>query len=125
MLTEVTTNLAPRPGGPYSQGLRAGPFVFVSGQGPIDPQTGEVVGKTIEEQTERTLENVRAILQAAGARMDQVVKVTAYLSRMEDFAAYNRVYERFFQPPRPCRTTVGAQLSRILVEIDAIAYVGT
>ena len=108
----------------YSQGLRAGDFIFVSGQGPIDPMTGKIVGDTIEEQTARTLENIKAILEAGGATMADVVKVTAHLTDLSNFAAYNKVYATYFPDPKPVRTTVGSQLLGMLVEIDAIAYVG-
>jgi 2-iminobutanoate/2-iminopropanoate deaminase len=110
--------------GAYSQGLRAGNFVFVSGQGPLDPATGKVVGDNIEEQTARVLENIKAILAAGGASMADVVKVSAHLSDMTLFQRYNNVYETYFPDPKPTRTTVGSQLPGILVEIDAIAYVG-
>jgi 2-iminobutanoate/2-iminopropanoate deaminase len=109
--------------GAYSQGLRAGDFVFVSGQGPLDPKTGKVVGDTIEEQTTRVLENIKAILEAGEASMADVVKVSAHLSDMSLFERYNRVYASYFPDPKPTRTTVGSQLPGILVEIDAIAYV--
>jgi 2-iminobutanoate/2-iminopropanoate deaminase len=112
------------PQGPYTPGLRVGDFVFVSGQGPLDPATGKIVGETIEQQTERTLENVKAILAAAGAGMADVVKVSAHLSDLALFDRYNRVYATYFPDPKPTRTTVGSQLLGILVEIDAIAYVG-
>lgn len=121
---QIRTDRGAAPSGAYSQGLRAGDFIFVSGQGPLDPLTGDIVGTTIEEQTERTLENVRAILDAAGATMADVVKVTAHLADMSLFDGYNDVYARFFSDPKPTRTTVGSQLGGILIEIDAIAYVG-
>jgi 2-iminobutanoate/2-iminopropanoate deaminase len=110
--------------GAYSQGLRAGDFIFVSGQGPLDPQTGQIVGTTIEEQTTRVLENIKAILEAGGASMADVVKVSAHLSDLSLFQRYNTVYASYFPDPKPTRTTVGSQLPGILVEIDAIAYVG-
>jgi len=121
---EIRTDEAAAPGGAYSQGLRAGDFVYVSGQGPIDPATGEIVGETIEEQTERTLENVKAILAAAGASMADVVKSTVHLSDLSLFARYNEVYARYFPDPKPVRTTVGSELLGIMVEIDVVAYVG-
>jgi 2-iminobutanoate/2-iminopropanoate deaminase len=121
---QITTATGAQPIGAYSQGLRAGDFVFVSGQGPLDPKTGKVVGETIEEQTERVLENIKAILAAGGASMADVVKVTAHLSDLALFDRYNKVYARYFPDPKPTRTTVGSQLLGILVEIDAIAYVG-
>jgi 2-iminobutanoate/2-iminopropanoate deaminase len=122
--TQITTKAGASPVGAYSQGLRAGDFVFVSGQGPLDPQTGKVVGETIEEQTARVLENIKAILEAGGASLADVVKVSAHLSDLSLFERYNRVYASYFPDPKPTRTTVGSQLLGILVEIDAIAYVG-
>lgn len=114
----------PKAGGAYSPCLRAGDFVFVAGQGPNDPATGQVVGTTIEEQTERTLENVKLLLEAAGASMADVVKATVHLSDLSLFPRYNTVYARYFPDPKPVRTTVGSQLLGILVEIDVVAYVG-
>jgi 2-iminobutanoate/2-iminopropanoate deaminase len=121
---QITTTSGAAPQGAYSQGLRAGDLVFVSGQGPIDPETGQIVGDTIEEQTTRTLENVRAVLEAGGARMEDVVRATVHLSDMALFDRYNGVYASFFPDPKPTRTTVGSQLLGIMVEIDVIAYVG-
>jgi len=123
--TAISTRTGAPPQGAYSQGLRVGDFIFVSGQGPLDPDTGSVVGRSIEEQTARTLENIKAILEAAGASMADVVKVSAHLSDVELFPGYNQVYSRYFPDPKPARTTVGSQLMGIMVEIDAIAYVGT
>lgn len=120
----LLTEKAPAPGGPYSQALRAGDFIFTAGTGPWDPQTRAVVGTTIEEQTERTLENLKAILEAGGATLSDVVKTTVHLSDLSHFAAFNQVYARYFPDPKPARTTVGSQLSGILVEIDAVAFVG-
>jgi 2-iminobutanoate/2-iminopropanoate deaminase len=120
----ITTTSGAQPIGAYSQGLCAGDFIFVSGQGPLDPRTGEVIGDTIEEQTARVLENIKAILAAGGASMSDVVKVTAHLSDLALFERYNKVYATYFPDPKPTRTTVGSQLLGILVEIDAIAYVG-
>jgi 2-iminobutanoate/2-iminopropanoate deaminase len=120
----ITTQSGAQPIGAYSQGLRAGDFIFVSGQGPLDPKTGQAVGDTIEEQTARVLENIKAILAAGGASMSEVVKVTAHLSDLALFERYNKVYASYFPDPKPARTTVGSQLLGILVEIDAIAYVG-
>ena len=121
---QITTKSGASPIGAYSQGLRAGDFIFVSGQGPLDPVTGQIVGDTVEEQTARVLENIKAILEAGGATMADVVKVTAHLSDLSHFEGYNKVYATYFPNPKPTRTTVGSQLLGILVEIDAIAYVG-
>lgn len=121
---QITTRSGASPVGAYSQGLRAGDFIFVSGQGPLDPETGQIVGTTIEEQTARVLENIQAILAAGGASMADVVKVSAHLSDLSLFERYNKVYATYFPDPKPTRTTVGSQLPGILVEIDAIAYVG-
>lgn len=120
---QISTAKAGRPGGAYSQGIKAGGFVFVSGQGPKHPETG-VIGETIEEQTAQVLENIKAILEAGGASMADVVKVGAHLSDMALFDRYNAVYATYFPDPKPVRTTVASGLGNILVEIDAIAYVG-
>jgi 2-iminobutanoate/2-iminopropanoate deaminase len=121
---QISTKKGAAPSGAYSQGLKVGDFIFVSGQGPLDPETGQVVGETIEEQTARTLENVKSILEAAGASMADVVKVSAHLTDLSLFDRYNKVYATYFPDPKPTRTTVGSQLSGIMVEIDAIAYIG-
>ena len=121
---QITTQSGASPIGAYSQGIRAGDFIFVSGQGPLDPMTGQVVGETIEEQTARVLENIKAILEAGGASMADVVKVSAHLTDLSMFDRYNKVYATYFPNPKPARITVGSQLLGILVEIDAIAYIG-
>jgi len=113
------------PQGAYSQGCRAGDFIFVTGTGPIDPVTGNLVGDTIEQQTEQTIENISAILDADGASLSDVVKVTAHLSDVSHFARYNSVYAQRFSQPYPVRTTVGSDLSLVpgmLIEVDCIAY---
>lgn len=120
---QISTQNGVQPGGAYSQGLRVGDFIFVSGQGPFDPASGKLIGENIEEQTAQTLENVKAILEAGGASLADVVKVAAHLSDLALFERYNRVYASYFPDPKPTRTTVGSQLKGILVEIDAIAYV--
>ena len=112
----------PRAKGAYSPGLRAGDFVFVAGQGPLDPATGKVVGEDIEAQTRQTLRNVQAILEAAGACLDDAVKVTVHLQDIGEFQRFNQVYATFFKDPRPTRTTVQSGLAGIRIEIDAIAY---
>ncbi len=120
----VNTAGIARAGGAYSPCLRAGDFIFVAGQGPVDTQTGQIVGEAIEEQTAQTLENIQRILAAAGANMADVVKATVHLSDLSLFERYNRVYARYFPDPKPVRTTVGSQLLGFLIEIDVIAYVG-
>jgi 2-iminobutanoate/2-iminopropanoate deaminase len=120
----VQTDKAPIPTSPYSQGIHAGDFIFVAGQTPADPQTGKITGATIEEQTARALENVKAILEAAGATMADVVKSTVHLSDLAHFKRFNEVYATYFPDPKPVRTTVGSALPGFLVEIDVIAYVG-
>jgi 2-iminobutanoate/2-iminopropanoate deaminase len=103
--------------------MRAGDFVFISGQGPLDPATLAVQGDTIEEQTEHTLRNLAAVAAAAGGGLADVVKVSAFLSSIDLFPAFNATYERIFATePRPARTTAGAELRDILVEIDAVLY---
>lgn len=114
------------PQGAYSQGWRAGDLIFVTGTGPIDPATGKLAGDTIEQQTELTIDNLSAILEADGASLRDVVKVTVHLSDTSLFARYNTVYARRFSKPYPVRTTVGSDLGHspgMLVEIDCIAYV--
>lgn len=120
----ITTTTGAAPMGAYSPGLRVGDFIFVSGQVPRDPSTGKIIGDTIEEQTERVLENIKAILEAGGASLADVVKVSAHLSDLSLFDGYNQIYTTYFPDPKPTRTTVGSQLLGFLVEIDAIAYVG-
>lgn len=118
----VRTSEAPAPGGAYSQGMRVGRLVFTAGLGPQDPVTGQVVGTTIEEQTEQVLKNLQAVLRAAGSGLDRVVKMTVHLQHLErDFAGFNATYARLVPDPKPVRTTVGSQLLGILVEIDAVA----
>ncbi len=120
-IEQVLTDEAPAPSGAYSQCLRVGQFVFVSGQGPLDPATGQVHGATIEEQTDQTLTNLERILVAAGASLADVVKVSVHLADIALFARFNTTYAARFPDPKPTRTTVGSQLKDILVEIDAIA----
>jgi 2-iminobutanoate/2-iminopropanoate deaminase len=115
---------APTPRGPYSPAVRAGDFIFVSGQGPIDPVTDKLVAGEIERQTEVTLGNIRRILEACGATPADVVKCSVFLSDIKDFPRMNKVYAEFFGENRPARTTVEAQFhqAEMLVEIDCVAY---
>jgi 2-iminobutanoate/2-iminopropanoate deaminase len=119
----VITEHAPQAIGPYSQAIKAGGFVFVSGQIPIDPTTGLIAQSEVAAQTDRVLQNLKAILTAAGTSLDNVVKTTVFLKSMGDFAAMNEVYARFWKKAPPARSTV--EVSRlpkdVLVEIDVIA----
>ena len=119
----IATESAPTAIGPYSQAVRAGDFVFVSGQLPMDPATMELIDGDIGAQTERAMENLRAVLKAAGADFDNVVRTTVYLADMNDFAAMNAMYATFFREPFPARSTIqAARLPRdARIEIDAIA----
>ncbi len=110
--------------GAYSAGLEIDGWVYVSGQGPLDMQTGKIVGEDVASQTRLTLEHVQKILSAAGCSMDDVIKCTCHLANIEDFGAFNTAYSKFFQGVRPTRTTVQSALARgMLVEIDAVARV--
>jgi 2-iminobutanoate/2-iminopropanoate deaminase len=126
MLSAVSTVSAPRALGPYSQGIRAGQFLFVSGQVPIDPATGELVQGTIGDQARRALQNIGEILKAGGASFQHVVRTTVYLADLADFPAMNEVYGTFFTVPQPARSTIqAAKLPRdARIEIDVIAYLG-
>jgi len=123
MKEQVKTQAAPNPVGPYSQAIRANGFVFASGQIALDPSTNQIVEGGIEVQTERVLQNLKAVLAAAGSNLDLVVKTTVYLADMTEFAAMNEIYGRFFVVTPPARSTV--QVSRlprdVRVEIDVIA----
>jgi 2-iminobutanoate/2-iminopropanoate deaminase len=125
-LGRVETGNAPAAIGPYSQGIKAGGLVFTAGQIPLDPATMQIAGATIQEQTDRVMQNLEAILVAAGASLAAVVKTTVYLTDMGEFAAMNEVYARWFGDHKPARSTV--QVSRlpkdVKVEIDAVARVG-
>jgi 2-iminobutanoate/2-iminopropanoate deaminase len=123
----IRTDLAGPPLGAYSQGYRVGDFVYTAGTGPIDPATGQLAGDTIEEQTKLVLQNIQAVLEAAGTSMADVFKVNVYLANPGLFPRFNKIYATFFPDPKPARTTVGAHLDQVpgmLIEIEAIAYVG-
>lgn len=125
---EIQSKRGAPPQGAYSQGWRAGDFIFVTGTGPIDPVTGKLAGDSIEQQTELTIDNISAILEADGASLSDVVKATVHLSDTSLFARYNAVYARRFSKPYPVRTTVGSDLGHspgMLIEIDCIAYTAT
>ena len=119
----VVTDNAPKPLGPYSQAIVDGNLIFVAGQGPTNPQTGKKEGGDVRTETRRTFENLRAILQAAGSSLDDVLKCNVYLRDINDFAAMNEVYQTYFSRPFPARTTIqaGALPGGIAVEIECIA----
>lgn len=119
----VMTDMAPRAIGPYSQAIRADGFVFLSGQIPIDPISGQVVQGDVRVQTRQVIENLKAVLEAAGSSLEKVVKTTVYLKDMNDFAAMNEIYAHYFGQSVPARATVQvARLPRdVSIEIDAIA----
>jgi 2-iminobutanoate/2-iminopropanoate deaminase len=123
MRQAVSSPSAPRAIGPYSQAIRAGSLLFLSGQIPIDPATGDLVPGDIAAQTHRVFQNLSAILEAAGLSFDHVVRTTVYLADMNDFAAMNEVYGTYFSSPAPARATVqAARLPKdARVEIDLIA----
>jgi 2-iminobutanoate/2-iminopropanoate deaminase len=119
----VLTARAPKPIGPYSQGIKSNGLLFLSGQVALDPQTGEFVGADVRQQTERVFENIKGVLEAAGANFNHVVKTTVFLKDMNDFAAMNEVYARYFPAAPPARSTVqAARLPKdALVEIEVVA----
>jgi 2-iminobutanoate/2-iminopropanoate deaminase len=123
MRNAVLTEKAPKPIGPYSQAVIDGDFIFVAGQGCTNPLTGKLELGDVRSETARTFENVRAILEAAGSSLDDVVKCNVYLRDIRDFSAMNAVYETFFSVPFPARTTIqaGALPGGIAVEIECIA----
>ncbi|WP_419059500.1 RidA family protein [Ellagibacter isourolithinifaciens] len=121
----ISTANAPAAIGPYAQGNIAGGLLFASGQIPLDPETGEIVGSTIEEQTAQVMKNVAAILEAAGTDFDHVVKTTCFLNNMNDFAAFNAEYAKSFGEVRPARSAVAVEKlpKGALVEVEVIAEV--
>jgi 2-iminobutanoate/2-iminopropanoate deaminase len=123
MKTIIASEKAPKAVGPYSQAVRVGNLIFLSGQIPLDPLSGHLVEGGIQPQTERVLENIRAVLEAAGLTFDNVVKTTVYLTSLTEFVPMNEVYARYFPSDSPARSTVEvARLPRdVSVEIDAIA----
>ena len=122
-MTKIETNKAPGAIGPYSQGMVTGRLVFTSGQIPLDPATGNLVGETIEEQSEQALKNLQAVLEAGGASLESVVKTTCFLSDMGNFAAFNGVYAKFFTGDCPARSCVAVKTlpKNVLVEVEAVA----
>ncbi len=122
----IATDAAPKAVGPYSQAVQTGNFLFLSGQLALNPQNGEMVGSDIATQTRQVIENIKAVLTAGGASLDDVVKTTVFLQSMGDFAQMNEIYKQFFGESAPARSTVEvAKLPKnALVEIESIAVVG-
>jgi 2-iminobutanoate/2-iminopropanoate deaminase len=119
--SEIRSEGAPAPLGPYSQARMVDGILYVAGQGPLDVG-GRVRGDTLEEQARATLDNLKAIVEAAGGNLSDVVKVNVYLADMSDWPPFNDVYREYFQKPFPARTAVQAGLRGIMVEVDAIAH---
>jgi 2-iminobutanoate/2-iminopropanoate deaminase len=126
VIERLTPEGAVAPRGPYSHAVKAGGFIYVSGQGPVDPETNEYSFGTIEHETRVVLGNVRRILEGVGSSMKKVVKCNVYLRDGRDFAAMNRVYAEFFGEDKPARTTIECKFANpeMKVEIDAVAYEG-
>jgi 2-iminobutanoate/2-iminopropanoate deaminase len=119
----VTTDRGPKPIGPYSQAVKTSGFLFLSGQVSLDPKTGDLTGTDVRQQTERVMENIKGILEAAGSNLHHVIKTTVFLKDMNDFPAMNEMYGRYFSAAPPARSTV--QVARLpkdaLVEIEVVA----
>ncbi|SIR65543.1 endoribonuclease L-PSP [Haladaptatus litoreus] len=122
-MEEISTDTAPPSIGPFSQGIRDGDRIYVSGQGPVDPESGDIVGDTIEEQTARTLENIEAVLAAANRSLDDVVKATVFVQNMDGYDAINDVYADYVSSPYPARSAVQVEdlPIDIGVEIEVVA----
>ncbi len=125
MMKKIATDKAPAAIGPYSQGIVMDNILFASGQIPIDPANGEIKGTTIEEQAEQVMKNIGGLLEAAGCDYTKVVKTTCFLANMDDFAAFNGVYEKYFteKPARSC-VAVKELPKKVLCEVEVIAYLG-
>jgi len=109
---------------PFSPAIKAGGFVFVSGQASVDAKTGDIISDTFESEFRRTMDNLQRILATAGASLKQVVQVRSYVKDAKDVPEYNRLYREFFKEPYPARTTITNCLGKVLFEIDVVAYVG-
>ncbi len=109
---------------PFSPAIKAGGFIFVSGQASVDEKTGQIIGDTFENEFRRSMENVKSILAAAGADLKHVVQVRSYVKDAKDLPEYNRLYREYFTDPFPARTTITNCLGKVLFEIDVVAYVG-
>jgi 2-iminobutanoate/2-iminopropanoate deaminase len=125
MQNKIQTDRAPAAIGPYSQAIRHGDMIFTAGQIPLDPQTGDIVGDDIATQTRQVLDNLSAVLEAGGAKLEQVVKTTCFLNDMDDFAAFNEVYQHYLGTTAPARSCVAVERlpKDVLVEIEALAII--
>jgi len=124
MIKIIKTDKAPLPSGPYSQAIRAGNFLFISGQIPIDPKTGKKIKDDVSLETKQIMENIKAILESENLSLNNVVKVTVFLKDIRDFQKMNDVYKEYFKDYQPARTTVQATpAGDVDIEIDAIAYI--
>lgn len=121
---KITTDTAPTPGGAYSQAIAAGPFVFLSGQGPFLPDSGAKMEGSFSDQARQTLRNLSAVAEAAGGSLADVVRVGAFLRDMSDFPEMNEIFGEFFSEPLPARTTIQSDLPGFSIEIDAVIYLG-
>ncbi|MDL5055077.1 RidA family protein [Oscillatoria laete-virens NRMC-F 0139] len=126
MKVEISTQLAPKAIGPYSQAIESNGLIFLSGQIPLVPETGNLGGNSIEEQTRQVLENIKGILSSQGLEMSHVMKCTVFLTDLGHFASFNEIYQSYFSAPYPARTTI--QVSKLpkdaLIEIEAVAVRG-
>lgn len=123
----ISTITGPKPIGPYSSAVQAGPFLFISGQGSIDPASGKLLAGDIEKETDRTLQNLQLVLKDSGSSLEDVVSVTVFLRDMSKFGAMNEIYRRYFQKNPPTRTCVGVSElpGNLQIEMNAIAYMPT
>ena len=121
----ITTDSAPAAIGPYSQAVKSGDLLVTSGQIALDPQSGEIVGTDIEAQSRQVMENLKAVLSAGGATLDKVIKTTCFLNDMNDFAAFNKVYQSYFTKNAPARSCVEVERlpKNVLVEVEAMAII--
>ncbi len=122
----ISTSHAPKPIGPYSQGVIAGGFLFVSGQIPLDPETGKIVSGSFEDKARRAIENLLSIVRKAGGKAEDIVRVTVYLKDIEKYGSFNKVYSSYFKEKPPSRVVVAVRdiPGNADLELDAIAYIG-
>ena len=121
----IFTDEAPKPVGPYSQAIKAGDFLFIAGQIPLDPETGTLVEGSFQDKVRRVLENIKAIVEAGGGSLDDIVKVTVYLKDIDKYSEFNEVYSEYFKDSKPSRVVVGvSNLPKgVDLEVEAMAYI--